>query len=131
MTAKKNTTAAAKAAKFENLRRKAIESGLATESKVNDDPYILGEDFGFDPEIKIDAPSLESMLVLQKAITAGDVLDQATTLFGAVATTRIVRRLDQDFDAPTASQILTGIILDVTEHFWGRDAAEVEEGFTS
>ena len=132
MPAAKNTnnTAAKKAAKFAQLRQKAINSGLATESKVSDEPYILGEDFGFDPEVRIEAPNLEKLLILQRAINGGDVLEQSTTLFGGPNTERIVRALDQQFDTAAASQILTGIILDVIEHFWGQGAAELGADFT-
>lgn len=138
MPAQKNTNteknaAAKKAAKFAQLRQKAIDRGVADKIKINNKPFVLGEDYGFDPEITIPAPSLESTLVANRAMTAGDLIDQANAVFGEYNAARIIRYLDEGFDNDVAgaSQALFGLILTVFEYFWGSDAMEVDGGFTS
>lgn len=130
-TTENKNAAATKLAKFNQLRQKAIDAGVAIESNVAQEPFTLGEDYGFENPIEAKVPSLETTLILQRAISAGDVVDQAVALFGNVGADRLVKALDKEFDAAAGSQILAGIILSAYEHFWGRDAGEVAGGFTS
>ena len=129
MPAKKNN-ATAVASKFDALRKKAIDSGLASEIKVNDEPYVIGEDYGFTEPLTVPVPSLETTLIMQKAFTSGDALDQSLTLFGDEVTTKLVKALDDQFNLEDSSVLLTGFLIEAIEHFWGAGAGEVAGGFT-
>lgn len=134
MSTTKNTknTAAQKAAKFARLRQRAIDSGLVRGQDVKSaEDYVLGAELGFDPEIRVSAPSLEDMLVIQQAAQGGGAWDLALALFGYDDARRIVSVLDENLDGNAASQTLVGIVIDVTEHFYGPDALTTPEGFTS
>lgn len=130
MATKKTAGIESHAKKFEALRQKAIDSGLASEIHVSNDPFTL-EEYGFGPEVKADVPTLESTLILQQAVTDGAVLDQSVALFGRENVAKIVHELDKVYDSAAASQILTGFIIEAVEHFWGQGASEVAGGFTS
>lgn len=126
------TTAAAAAKKFDALRKKAVERGIAASKPtiVTDEPYVLGADYGFETELRVEKPSLESLIVFQEAVNSGNALRISQTLLGVENTTLAVRTLDSKFETNDAEEIFVAIILDVIEHFFGADAGEVAGGFS-
>lgn len=127
------TSAADALEKFGILRDKAIAKGLASDTPtiVSDDDYVLGEDLGFDPEIRIEAPSLESLIVFQETLNSENSLAISQALLGIENTTAIVRSLDERFGVNDAEHFFVGIVLDVVEHFFGDGAGDVAGGFSN
>lgn len=131
-TAKKDNAAATKAAKFAQLRQRALDSGVgnAPRMKVNKDSYVLGKEYGFDPEINVPSPSLEDVLLIERAMQSGDVWNVASAILGDSNAVRVLRALDKEFDPDEAAQVLAGILLDAIEHFYGPGAFDTVSGFT-
>lgn len=127
------TTAAKALEKFGDLRDKAIKKGLASAvpTIVTDDDYVLGEDLGFTPEIRIPAPSLEKLIVFQETVNSQNSLAIAQAILGVAETTAIVRNLDERFGVNDAEQFFVGIVLDAVEHFFGDGAGDVNGGFSN
>lgn len=136
MTSKDSTnknSAATKAAKFAKLRQRAIDSGVARGKSLvaSTEDYVLGEDYGFSPEIRIKCPSLESALALQQNFQNGDVWGVAQSLIGPAEAVRVVRALDEGGDTNAAEEAFLGLILEVMEHFYGPGSFNVAGGFTA
>lgn len=134
--AKEKTTkndAATQAAKYAKLRQKAIDKGAVngTPTVITDKPYILGEEYGFTPELHIPVPNLESLIVFQTAAADGmNVWEITRALLGPNNAVRLIRVIDENFDVAAAEATLSGVLLDVMEHFFGPGAGEVRGGFT-
>lgn len=131
-TANKKPTAAQKAAKYATLRQKAIDRG-ATNGKptvVTNEPYVLGAEYGFEPEISIPVPNLETLIVFQNAAEGNNVWEITRSIMGPSNAVRIIRALDENFEVDEAEQVMSGILLDMLDHFFGPGAGEVRGGFT-
>lgn len=133
MTTAKKNSAATKAAKFAQLRQRAIDAGINNSPRVKftKEPYVLGEEYGFDPEITVPAPKLEDIMLIERAMQQGDLWNVASAVLGEMNAVRILRTIDKEFDPAEASQVLSGLLIDAVEHFYGPGAFETVSGFTS
>lgn len=110
--------------KFEQFRDRAMTVGVPAQKMVTDEPYVLGEDEGFNPPIELPRPALRARMISEDALRKGDTLTVSQIVFGPYAD-RILSRLE-DYESETgesASIVLVGLFYDYFEHFYGEGAA--------
>lgn len=124
-TARKTANKKTENSRFEQFRDRALAIGVDNAETVSDDPYILGADEGFEPEIKLPKPALRARMIAEDAIRRNDSLTVSKIIFGPYVD-RILGRLEE-YERETgenADVILVGLIYDYFEHFYGKGAAD-------
>jgi len=110
--------------KFEQFRDRAMSVGVTVQDMVTNDPYVLGEEEGFDPPIELPRPALRARMIAEDALRKGDALTVSQIVFGPHAD-RILARLEQ-YERETgdnANAVLMGLFYDYFSHFYGEGAA--------
>lgn len=111
---------------FEDFRSRASKLGVKKKQDANIDPYVLGEDRGFDPPIEITFPKdLPSQIAFDQAARADDVFGMLGILAGKRNLMRIATAFDQ-FDDGMA--LMAGLVYAVLDKFRGPGAGDVPGG---
>ena len=127
MAARKTTktadaAAAARTAKFEALRNRARSAGVYPEKKV--DPYVIGADYGVDPEIVVNMPTVSGQEQVDLAMRSENPFNLVRVLLGD----RDYKRLMAVLDAEDDGDILLVMIADeIVSHLFGRGLAAQEQ----
>lgn len=125
MSTKKNKTD-----KFEEFRSRAMKiaekSGQKSKSTVTDEPFILGEEYGFEPPIEIDKPVYTDRLALMQATQRQDIVSCLKIFFKADFP-RFLSVMNTTGD--DAELITLGISQAIFEHFYGIDVDQFDGGF--
>ncbi|MEY8577210.1 hypothetical protein AALI21_02740 [Corynebacteriaceae bacterium 6-324] len=109
--------------KFEELRNRAIESGIVHQNKTTDEPFILGEDWGFkESPISVEKPTFTRAELISEALRTSQVMAALRLIFG-----EDLRRISPKLDAlgDDAGPAAIMLIEDVMVHFYGKGAAQV------
>lgn len=114
--------AAARTAKFEALRNRARSAGVYPEKKV--DPYVIGADYGVDPEIVVNMPNASAQEQVDAAIRSENPWRLARTLLGDRDYNRLMSVLDDEDDGDI---LLVMIADEITSHLFGRGLAAQEQ----
>lgn len=114
--------AAARTAKFEALRNRARSAGVYPEKKV--DPYVIGADYGVDPEIVVNMPTASGQEQIDAAIRSENPWRLARTLLGERDYKRLMAVLDTEDDGDI---LLVMIADEITSHLFGRGLAAQEQ----
>lgn len=108
--------------KFEELRRRVIESGKIQTVKTTDEPFILGADWGFTTPIKVEKPKFTASELISESLRTGQVLQALRLVFGPNIS-KVLPKIDALGDEGGPSSIL--LIEDIMVHFYGPGAAQV------
>jgi hypothetical protein len=112
--------------RFRDRARRNRSSTRAAEKAAAIPDYVLGEEDGFDPEIRVSFPlSLEQQEGYYYAVRQRDTFAQARVLLGDNNYDRVVRTFDQFDDA---TQLFLGFVSDLNDHVNGKGAADVPGG---
>lgn len=133
-TRKKTTKPAVKPGdKFEQFRERALATpGMAgvTNPVITREPFVLGEEQGFNPPIELEAPTFADRLVFTDATDRGDTMAVLRVVFkqnlGRVIDA--ITRWETE-TGETGELVLMGIAVSYIEHFYGKGAADTN--FTS
>ncbi|AKK04597.1 hypothetical protein CMUST_01240 [Corynebacterium mustelae] len=117
MSEKPTTTVADR---FEEFRARAVKSGkfkgLKQSRSVTDEPFVLGEEYGFINPIEIEKPNFSTRQALADAAVREDLISMLKILmkddFG-----KWVMKMDEAGDE--AEFISAGLVIAVIEHFYG------------
>lgn len=116
--------------RFEEYRARGLDlskkSGASPKSSVTDEPFILGPEHGFDPEIRIEKPVFTDRLSLAEASQRKDVVGMLRIIFKADFA-RFLNALNAQGD--DADLIALGVATAVLEHFYGSGIGEAVGGF--
>lgn len=113
-------------AQFEKYRERAIKTGGDTAPKiVTDAPFRLDSEQGFNPPLEVSKPSFAVRMSLNDAIQKGDQARAVSLIFGQ-QTTRVLLTIDT-YERKTGEygigdKILSGMLMDYLEHFYGKGA---------
>lgn len=130
MATKKTTKTDDSTDLFERFRARANEKVSKSSGgklvAVTDDPYILGEEEGFDPEISIPKPDFTTRIALTDASRNNDMIRILRLLFGNDVN-RLIGTINE-IAPDDGEEILGGILTDILTHFYGPGA--MTAGFT-
>ncbi|ASE56617.1 hypothetical protein CEQ06_06325 [Corynebacterium jeikeium] len=107
----------AKIDKFNELRKRARKLGFGNK-KPQATEFVLGEEYGFDPEIVVPMPKLRQQEALQRAMNQNDAFAMARALYG-FQYDRIISEFDQ---YPDGEELFAMVILDTIEGLYGKGA---------
>lgn len=109
---------------FENFRERAIRlNGNASEVKISDEPFKLGKEDGFTFEMELPKPGFKTRMAIEAALESGSAIRVLQLAFG-----RYLDPMLNDLDAyeretgNSAADVLTGLVLNYLEHFYGEGA---------
>lgn len=115
---------------FEKYRATALKlagkSGQNTKTVVTDEPWVLGEELGFNPPVVVEKPSFLDRVQFQRVFSSQDVVEILRFIFKE-DTARVLVALDGEGD--DAELIALGLVADFFEHFYGVGFDEVVGGF--
>lgn len=110
----------AKLDKFAQLRQRALDQGAAP-TKVDD--LVLDEEYGFTPPVVVRLPQKASQLEdFDKAYREKNIFGILKTVLGPIDYSRVIRVFDNE---PDSLELLTGLGVVITEHFYSMGAEEV------
>lgn len=120
-------TAPATVVQFEKFRARALKvSGTGERNKiVTNDPFVLTEEQGFDPPLKLEKPSFAVRMGLQDALGKNDYMRALQLMFGGQIN-RVLLVLDR-YERHTGNDsdnVLVGMLMEYMEHFYGEGAMD-------
>lgn len=128
MTTKKTATTTRKApakkaatnTRFDKFRQRAIDAGMGADPIVTNDPFVLGEDEGFNPPIELQRPNFSTRVAIQDALSKQDFVRAMVLLFGNDVN-RVIDVLDtyEQETGESSMVVFTGIVIAYTVHFFG------------
>lgn len=107
-------------AEFRERALSVTKSG-SRRSVVSNEPFVLGEEYGFDPAITLPKPSLKVRMLIQDAMTEGRLLDVLRYVFGSDVN-RFLDTIDE-YEVETgedAELVMSGVVFAYIEHFFGK-----------
>ena len=93
-------------------------------------PFVLGADYGFDPAIKIQAPTYVDRLRLEQILKDPDQLSSIDVL-RLIFKDNLNRFIMAINDAEDAEMIALGVIVAYFEHFYGKGLVEKITDFST
>lgn len=93
-------------------------------------PFVLGPDYGFDPAIKIQAPTYVDRLRLEQILKDPDQLSSIDVL-RLIFKDDLNRFIMAINDAEDAEMIALGVIVAYFEHFYGKGLVEKISDFST
>lgn len=132
-TQRKKTDTQEAISKFEEYRERALKVAKSADLKagsgtVTNEPFVLGEEYGFKPEIKVEKPSFLGRVSVQRALESGDVIEMIRVIFGDNAV-RVLVALDGEGD--DAELVALGLVAAFFEHFYGLDLDQIGHGLAA
>ena len=116
--AKKNTPNTSD--RFEKFRSRGLELqqkvGAKRRGFVTDEPFVLGEDMGFDPPIVINKPVYTDRLAIEEMSRAGNATGVLRLMFKDDYRRFLVQLNGAGDDA---EEIALGVFIEIQEHFYG------------
>lgn len=111
--------------KFGRFRARASNLTVAASPVDEIEPFVLGEDDGFDPPIAVQFPKdLEHQYLLDRALRAQDHFGVLEILMGGE-----LRRVLRVFSAhEDGAQLLVGLVYTIMDHYLGRGGTDVPGG---
>ncbi len=121
MTTKKKTDK--DVSRFEELRKRAIEMPGVDMSKITDEPFVMGAEWGFtDNPVTVALPTFTAAELISESLRTNQILNAIRILFKADAN-RVSAALDTlGKDAGPAALLLVD---DIITHFYGKGSVQV------
>lgn len=111
--------------RFEQFRSRGVEvskrSGRKRRKFVTDDPFVLGEEHGFNPPIEVEKPVYTDRLAIEEMSRNGDAVGILRLLFKSDFRRFLVALNEQGDDA---EEIAIGVFLEIMSHFYGDGIAD-------
>lgn len=107
--------------KFNELRARARKAGVKMPEKA--DPFVIGADWGMDPEIEVGMPPLSVQAVLDEYVRAGNPFGIMSTLLSRVDYMRVMQVLDAEDDGDL---LLVMLANDIIRHLYGTGIVQSE-----
>ncbi|QGU03099.1 hypothetical protein CKALI_11275 [Corynebacterium kalinowskii] len=107
-------------------KKLAKKTGKKQTSSVTDEPFVLGEDYGFTPEISIEKPVFSDRLTLAQAAQRQDTITCLRVFFKDDFTRFLICMNDMGDDAEL---ITLGVVQALFEHFYGIGVDDAVGGF--
>lgn len=106
--------------RFEQFRARGIALRQKTHQRkrgfVTDEPFVLGEEYGFNPPIKIQKPVYTDRLAIEEMSRAGNANGVLRLMFKDDYR-RFLAALNDTGD--DAEEIALGVFIDIQTHFYG------------
>lgn len=115
-TAAENAAKAAEARnkKFNELRARARKAGVVMPEKA--DPYIIGKDWGMEPEIRVEMPPLSVQSMLDGYVVAGNPFGILKLLLSPADNRRVLAALEGEEDG---DMLLIMLADEMIRHLYG------------
>ncbi|WP_418345273.1 hypothetical protein [Rhodococcus pyridinivorans] len=110
---------------FSRFRARAQKLTFAFDGAETIEPFVMGEDDGFDPPVVVKFPEdLEKQYLLERCLRGNDHFGALEILMGGDLL-RVIRAFSKQEDG---HRLLVGLVYTIMDHYLGRGGTDVPGG---